>query len=134
MRFLFIVLCLLPAIAMARPVELFFALPTTDCAGDPINAADYESLEIYFDTIPIPASDIACPTAADPVDIPPGGATVLTVLDTTTTSITTDLAPGTYYARMRGRAAGLWSNLSNQSSQVIPEATRPPPQVLRWEL
>lgn len=130
--------------ALSRPVTIEYQLAGADCAGDPTPAADYEGIEIYFDTvaIPITAAD-SCEFTDDgagntvPVDTPPSASATM-IPGTTddpdgdgTYTVSSSLPPGTYYVRMRAMLGGTWSNLSNQIMQVVPQGNGRPPFLIR---
>jgi hypothetical protein len=111
------------ATAMAKPQELSWNWPTTDCDGAALAVADLFASEIAVDTAPMDMpSDTAgpCTATADP-DAP--ATAMVTPVTMPNTSITLNLQPGiTYYARIRVSSfvAGNWSSWSTQISFQVP--------------
>ena len=115
--------------ALAKPQTLSWTWPTTDCAGDPLNQADWVSAEIIYDTASMPMpSDTAGPCSGDD---PAGPVTATSVpITTPDTSTTLNLQPGiTYYARIRVcyGAPDICSNWATEVSFVVPHGKPGPP-------
>lgn len=130
MRILALALVLLASPAFARDVTFTytFAPEAVDCDGNAVDTSDYTAVEIYVDTIPIPASG-GC---SEPVDTVPGNAQVVQATPSGS-SVVVDLAPGDYFARGRVQAFGLWSNLGPEVQVTVPEG-RPQPIVIEINL
>ena len=109
--------------ASAKPQIVSWQMPTTDCDGDPLPAADLLSFELIYDTEPMPMpSDTAGPCGATEDPGPPATATVVNVPVTQTSTIL-NLQPGvTYYFRARISAyiSGNWSAWSVEISKTVP--------------
>jgi hypothetical protein len=118
----------LAGVAQATEVTLQWTLPSTDCEGNALSVVDLGTLEIYISETTIPSSGAPCST---PAENPPTGFTPVSVLPGDT-SVTVDLAAGkTYFFRSRVQGpGGLWSNLSNEATHVIPNIQVQPPTVL----
>ena len=121
---------MLSAPAMAKPQQLSWNWPTTDCDGATMVVTDLLASEIAVDTSPMPMpSDTAGPCSATGDPDAPATATV-TPVNMPDTSITLNLQPGiTYYARIRVSAyvAGNWSSWSSQVSFQVPYGKPGPP-------
>lgn len=103
----------------ARAIDLNYTLPTADCLGEPLLSGDIVAMELYVDTAPIPASDLDCPDALNPVDEVPVDAMMFNEI-APDGQIKINLAPGTYFARFRlQNMEGQWSNLSDEKVIVV---------------
>ena len=132
------VLMLSPELAKAADVTINWQLLTTDCNGDPMEATDYDEIEIFVAEDPIPALDITCPTEGDPSTVdarPAGGNVILTARspNALTGDINVNLLGGqTYFARARvSDQSGNWSNLSAQVEVVVPQGIVRPPVIIQ---
>lgn len=119
----------------AAEVTLTWDLPTTYCDGTALDATRLGTLEIYWDTNPIPgpaAEDPDCPETALPA--PEGFAPI--AVPAGQTQVKVDVDPGqTYYARVRvSDTDGNWSSLTKQISTTIPFAMPRAPAVFTIQL
>lgn len=114
--------------ALSTEVTLSWTLPSTDCEGNSLVVSDLGTVEVYISELTIPASGAPC---SSPSDDPPTGFTPVIVPGGQTT-VTLELAAGkTYFFRSRVQGpGGLWSNLSNEATHVIPFIQVQPPTVL----
>ncbi len=109
--------------ANAKPHMLTFEMPTSDCEGGAVTAADLIEAELIysFTTMPMPSdTDGPCAQVRDP-DAPAGSLSV--PVPVTDTSVVLNLQPGQqYYARMKVSAfvAGNWSSWSLQAVFTVP--------------
>lgn len=107
----------LASTALAKPQDLSWTWPTTDCDGAPLSQADWVSGEIIYDVSPMPMpSDAGGPCTGTPD--PDGPVSSTSVATTSATTITLNLQPGvTYYARIR-TCYNTPTNCSNWSAEV----------------
>jgi hypothetical protein len=123
MKTLLISLLFLPLLAFAKPHQLTWVLPTTDCDGEALAQADLIEQELVYRlaAMPMPSdTDGPCAAARDP-DAPAGALSV--AVPATDTSTILNLQPGqTYWARIRISAYvnGNWSSWSNQAQFTVP--------------
>ena len=122
---------LLASAAYAKPHQLTWTWPATDCDGVTLSSADFIESEIVYSFSPMPMpsdTDGPCAIVVDP-DAPASATSVPVPLSNS--SIILNLQPGqTYYARIRVSAYvdGNWSSWSNQAEFTVPRGR---PNVIR---
>ncbi len=123
---------LLCSCAFAKPHQLTWVLPTTDCDDAALPQADLIEQELVYSltTMPMPSdTDGPCAASVDP-DAPAGALSIAVPITDTSTII--NLQPGqTYFARIRISAYfnGNWSSWSNQVTFTVPFGR---PNVIRF--
>ena len=128
---LFLLAFFAAGLTTAAELQLTWSAPTEDCEGQPIEAGQLATMEIYMDTKPIPGpatTEEACAGAGDP---PPAGFNPV-IADPAAGNTTVTVQSGkTYYVRARVQAAnGVWSGFSTEAVKEIPPAALKPPAVL----
>lgn len=114
---------LIPSEADAKPHQLTYVLPTTDCDGAPLAQADLIEQELIYSqtAMPMPSdTEGSCSEIVDPE--PPAGSLSVAV-PAIATSVILNLQPGQeYFARIRISAYlnGNWSSWSNQAQFTVP--------------
>ncbi len=118
-----LVLAFMPAPAEAKPHQLSWSWPTTDCDSLILASSDLIESELIYavSSMPMPSDTTgSCDATADPGA--PAGATVVPI-SISETSAVLNLKPGqTYYARIRVSAyvAGNWSSWSTELQFTVP--------------
>ena len=113
--------------ATATEVTLMWEQPTLDCEGNSIAGMVFGGVEVYVSDRPIPTSG---EPRSNPPEAPPSGFSAIEV-DGDLTELTIDLAPGTYYFRVRIQGdTGEWSNLSNEAVHTVGPMQITPPVVI----
>lgn len=128
MRYLALLLCLIPLYANAAEVTLEWNWPTEYCPtagqtiGDPLPLTDIVAAEIYVSETTIPRVPGSCGAESD---VPPNGA-IIQQVSTPDTTVTMDLECGKqYHFVMRVQVAtGEWSNFSAEAMRDL-ECGRP---------
>lgn len=125
-------LLLASSLALAKPHQLTWTLPTDDCDGIALTQTDLIEQELIYSLTALPMpSDTDGPCAATVDPDPPAGALSVAVPATDTT-VTLNLQPGQeYWARIRISAYvnGNWSSWSNQAQFTVPFGR---PNVIRF--
>jgi hypothetical protein len=114
---------LLSSSAFAKPHQLTYVLPVTDCDGEALAQADLIEQELIYSLVAMSMpsdTDGPCAATADP-DAPAGAISV--PIPAADTSVVLNLQPGqTYFARIRISAYvnGNWSSWSDQVQFTVP--------------
>lgn len=122
-KLLIILMLFVPMLVFAKPHQLTWVLPTTDCDGVELAQADLIEQELIYSltAMPMPSdSDGPCAATVDPD--PPAGALSVAIPATDTAAVL-NLQPGQeYWARIRISAYvnGNWSSWSNQAQFTVP--------------
>lgn len=118
-----LIMTMLCSCAFAKPHQLTWAQPVTDCDGETLTQANFLEQELIYSLTPMPMpsdADGPCAVVADP-EAPAGSLSV--AVPATDESTVLNLQPGqTYYARIRISAYvnGNWSSWSNQAQFTVP--------------
>ena len=121
---------LLGTYAQAKPQDLSWQWPTSNCDAEPMVQADLRQAEIAVSEAPMPMPSDTNGDCAEPNDPDAPATATVTPVDVNVTSITLNLQPGiTYYARMRVSAYqdGNWSAWSDEIQFVVPFGKPGPP-------
>lgn len=125
---LFLIALLLPGLAFARPVTIEYSpLDPVGCEGESVT---YTGIEIYVDTVPIPAADMGCVNTGAVLDVAPVGVTPIAGTATGGTTAIFELPPGTYFIRMWAFSTDGRSQFSNQITRTVPEGNPQAPFVI----
>lgn len=124
MKYFTLLVILLSGCAFAKPHQLSWTWPTTNCDATALDAADMIESELIYSTtaMPMPSDTLGpCDEATPDPDAPAGALSVAIPLSDNT--VTLNLQPGqTYYARIRVSAYvnGNWSAWSGQAQFTVP--------------